>query len=175
MTTATTFHRSLMVWGGAAALIAGPILALDLISEPNELIFLGALIVVTGVGYEIASRIPARLAYAAGLALAVLTGLAHVLINGAVGIIGSEDNPANRIYIAALAAAGTSSLLALLRARWMQWAMVATAITQVAVFAYAWATGLGFTGPITVFFGAMWLIAGGLFRRAAAGRAQPRA
>lgn len=167
--------RSLIVWGAAAALIIAPILAMDMVEERADLAFLGALLLMVGVGYEIAARLPVRFAYAAGLALAVLTGLAHVVINGAVGIIGSEDNPANRIYLAVLAVAVLGSLVALLRARWMVWAMAAAAATQIAVFAYAWATGLGFTGPITVFFSAMWLIAGGLFRRAAAGRTALRA
>ena len=61
-------QRSLLVWGGAAALAAGPILAMGLVSEPNELVFIGAIVACIGVGYEIATRLPARLAYAAGLA-----------------------------------------------------------------------------------------------------------
>lgn len=162
-------RRSLMVWGGAAVLAAGPILALGLISEPGDLVFIGAIVVSVGVAYEIAARIPARLAYAAGLALAILTVLAVVLANGAVGIIGSEDNPENRIFVAPIAVAAVGALLALLRPRGLALAMAAAAAAQVGVFVFAWAAGYGFTGPISVFFTAMWLIAGGLFRRAAAG------
>jgi hypothetical protein len=48
--------------------------------------------------------------------------------------------------------------------------MAATAVAQIGVFVFAWVAGYGFTGPISLFFTAMWLIAGGLFRRAAAAR-----
>ncbi len=54
-------------------------------------------------------------------------------------------------------------------------AMVAAAIAQVLVFVFALVGGLGFTGPITVFFTALWLIAGWLFRKAASEQAQPAA
>jgi hypothetical protein len=163
-------QRSLLVWGGAAALAAGPILAMGLVSEPNELVFIGAIVACIGVGYEIATRLPARLAYAAGLALAVLTALAIVFANGAVGIIGSEDNPENRVFFAPIAVAVLAALAARLRARGLALAMAATAVAQIGVFVFAWVAGYGFTGPISLFFTAMWLIAGGLFRRAAAAR-----
>lgn len=162
--------RSLAVWGGVAALVILPLLAMRLISEPNELTFAGAIVVCVGVAYEIATRLPARLAYAAGLALAILTGLAIVFANGAVGIIGSEDNPQNRIFVAPIIVAVAGALVALLKARGPALAMVAAAAAQIAVFVFAWAAGYGFTGPISVFFTAMWLIAGGLFRRSAAAR-----
>jgi hypothetical protein len=46
-------------------------------------------------------------------------------------------------------------------------AMVATALAQALVFAAALIAGLGFTGPITVFFAALWLTSAWLFRKAA--------
>jgi hypothetical protein len=141
-----------------------------LVSEPDELVFAGAIVLCVGLAYEIATRLPARLAYAAGLALVVLTCLSIVFANGAVGIIGSEDNPQNRIFFAPIAVAVAGAFVALLRPRGLAWAMAATAASQVGVFVFAWAAGYGFTGPISVFFTAMWLIAGGLFRRSAAAR-----
>ena len=146
-----------------------------LISEREDLIFLAALTVATGVAHEVATRVPARLAYAAALALALFAAVAPILINGAVGIVGSEDNDANRAFLVPPIVAGLAGLAALLRARWMAWAMLAAAIAQVGVFAWLWASGLGFTGPITVFFSALWLIAASLFRRAAGARRLDRA
>jgi hypothetical protein len=46
-------------------------------------------------------------------------------------------------------------------------ALVATALAQVSVAVIALITGLGFTGPITVFFAALWLISARLFSKAA--------
>ena len=170
MTAATRLQRSLAVWVGAAALIVLPLLLLDLISEPNELIFAGVLVAAVGIPYEIATRVPGRLTYWAGAGLALATALSLVLMNGAVGIIGSEDNPHNRIFIAGIAVAAAGAVTARFQAKGLALAMFAAALTHVGIFVFAWAAGYGFTGPISVFFSAMWLFAGRLFRRAAAER-----
>jgi hypothetical protein len=59
------------------------------------------------------------------------------------------------------------ALLGRFRAAGMMLALGATAVAQVAVFVVALAAGLGFTGPITVFFTGLWLISAWLFREAA--------
>ena len=48
--------------------------------------------------------------------------------------------------------------------------MAATSVAQALAFVIALIAGLGFTGPITVFFAALWLIAAWLFRKAAPDR-----
>ena len=59
------------------------------------------------------------------------------------------------------------SLLVLFRPRPMAWVMVATAVAQVAVFAYAWLADLGFVPVFTVVMCGLWLASANLFRRAA--------
>lgn len=49
----------------------------------------------------------------------------------------------------------------------MSRAMVAAAVAQALAFAVALVAGLGFTGPITIFFAAFWLTSAWLFRKAA--------
>ena len=63
--------------------------------------------------------------------------------------------------------AAVGALLARFRPAGMALAMVAAAVAQILAFAFALAAGLGFTGPITVFFAALWLISASLFRKAA--------
>jgi hypothetical protein len=46
-------------------------------------------------------------------------------------------------------------------------AMVAAAIAQLLAFLILLVAGVGFTGPITIFFAAFWLAAAWLFRKAA--------
>lgn len=58
-------------------------------------------------------------------------------------------------------------MLARFRPMGMSRAMVAAAIAQGLAFAIALVAGLGFTGPITIFFAALWLISAWLFREAA--------
>src|SRR5687768_3930776 len=69
-----------------------------------------------------------------GLGLAILTGLLQAWVNLAVGVIGSEDNPFNLIYLAVIAVAVAGSAIAGFRATGLARAMVATALAQAAVF-----------------------------------------
>jgi hypothetical protein len=108
-----------------------------------------------------------KYAYRAGAGVALLAALLLFWINGAVGIIGSEDNPANLMYGGILLVAACGALLARLRPGGMALAMKVTGIAQFAVFVVAWAAGWAFTGPITLFFYALWLTSARLFRKAA--------
>lgn len=163
-------HRGL-VWGGAAALMVLPILAMrdfaSPASDPGDFIFLAILMAGVATAYEIGARIRGRRAYFAAVCMALAASFASTWINLAVGIIGSEDNPANYVYAGVIGVAFTVAVLGRFEAAAMARAMFAAAVAQVLVFLFAWGGGLGFTGPITVFFTAMWLVAGWLFRKAA--------
>ena len=164
--------RRLTVWTGAAALMLLPLLAVRGIQRaawdpPGDFILLGILLVGVGAAYELAVRAPDRNAYLAATGIAVLAAFLQVWINFAVGIIGSEDNPANLIYVAVLAVVTGGAVLARFRPLGMSRAMIAAAVAQALAFAVAMVAGLGFTGPITIFFAALWLISAWLFRKAA--------
>ncbi len=161
----------LILWGGAAALMTIPVLARRVSEEvawdPGDFMFLAILVAVTGAVFEGAARVSAGRAYLAGVTLAVATAAVESWINLAVGIVESEDEPVNLVFAGVVAVAAIGAALARLRPGGMARAMVAAAGAQVAAFAAVLATGLGFTGPITIFFTALWLIAAWLFRRAA--------
>ena len=163
----------LAVWGGAAALMLLPVLAMRAVeggpSEPGDFIFMGVLLAGVGLGYELAARVTSRRAYPAGAGAALLAALLLTWINLAVGIIGSEDDPANWMFGGVLVTAMVGAGLARFRARGLARAMLAAAAAQVLVFVGALAGGFGFTGPITVFFTALWLISAWLFQKAARG------
>lgn len=157
------------VWGGAAALMLLPVVAIrageDGPSDRGDYFFLLILLLGVGLAWELA-RVTDRRTYAAGVGFAVAAACLSTWINLAVGIIGSEDNPANWIYAAVVAIAASGAIVARFRAAGMALAMTAAALAQVIACAAALAWGLGFTGPITVFFAALWLISARLFRRA---------
>lgn len=164
--------RRLAVWSVAATLILLPLLAIrgvgrDTWDVPGDFVFLSILLAGVGIGYELAARVTDRNAYLAGAGVAVAAALLSVWINLAVGIIGSEDNPANLLYAAVLAVGAIGALLARFRPLGMVYAMAATTAAQIFVFVIALVAGLGFTGPITVFFAALWSISAWLFRKAA--------
>jgi hypothetical protein len=167
--------RSPAVWGAAAALMLLPVLVLRAVDGsawdlPGDLVFLAILLVGLGVAYELAARTRDRNAYRAGIAVAMGAALLNIWINLAVGIIGSEDNPANWIYAGVLGVAAGGAVLARFRPLGMARAMATTAAAQGLAFLVALVAGVGFTGPITVFFAGLWLIAAWLFARAAPGQ-----
>ncbi len=164
-------RRRLAVWGGAAVLMVLPVLAMRVTSEMawdlGDFIFLGILLALVCGSYELAARVSDRRAYHVGFGLALIATFFQLWINLAVGIIGSENNPANLLFSAVLAIAVLGALLARLRPLGMARAMIVTAVAQATVFVIALVGGLGFTGPITVFFVALWLTAAWLFSKAA--------
>lgn len=158
-------------WGGAAALILLPLLAMKLARpgswEVGDLPFAIAFILAVGLAFELAVRTSPGRSCRAGAALALAAGLLTVWGNAAVGFIGSEDAAINGIYVAPPAIALAGSVLAGLRPGGMAAAMVAAAAAQIAAGGIAMSYG-HFTGPLTVFFTALWLASAWLFRKAGA-------
>jgi hypothetical protein len=164
-------------WGMAAALILLPLAAMQVTDEVNwgaeDFAAAAALVLAVGLAYELAVRTTRDWAYRAGVAVALAGAFVLLWANAAVGVIGSEDNPANLMFFAVPAVAILGALLARFRPHGMALAMAATAAAQVTVAAIALIAGLGFTGPITVFFTGLWLTSAWLFRKAATCRTQP--
>ena len=107
------------VWGGAATLMILPVLAMRLAApgerDLGDFIFLAILLGGVGLTYELAARMPDRHAFRLACAIAVAATLLNIWINLAVGIIGSEDNPANLIYFAVIAIAAAGAVVARFR------------------------------------------------------------
>lgn len=134
-----------------------------------------ALLLAVGVAYKLATRMAANNTYRFGVALALAASFILIWVNGAVGIIGNEDNEANMLYLGVLAVGIIGAALARFRPRGMARALLATAIAQAAVAIVALVAGWGSSGPawpadvlvLTAFFVALWLGSALLFRRAA--------
>ncbi len=167
-------------WSGAALILLHPLVAMRFTDEVNwgaaDFLFMGALLGAVGLGLELVVRGTHNGAYrvAAGVALALAFLL--VWINAAVGIIGSQNEPANRLFGGVLAVAFLGAIAARFRPAGLARAMAATALAQSSVPLIASAFGLG-PAPLlwsikvlalTGVFAAMWLLSAWLFRRAAA-------
>jgi len=134
-----------------------------------------AMILGVGIAWAIARRKSRRRPYRVAAGFALTAGFLLMWINGAVGIIGSEDNDANMMYLGVLATGIVGAILARGHPRGMSRTMIVVALAQVAVAAIALLTHWGVTGPVapwdlvilTVFFVALWLVAAWLFRKAA--------
>jgi hypothetical protein len=163
-------------WSVAATLMLWPLVAMQFTDEVAwdlaDFVLAGALFGGVGLAYELAVRKTASAAYRAAVGVALAAALILVWANLAVGIMGDEGNPANLMYFGVLAVGLVSALLARFRPRGMVYALIATAVAQTLVAVVAWSAGLGFTGPMTVFFAALWLFSASLFRKAARANGQ---
>jgi hypothetical protein len=120
---------------GAVLLL--PLLAMQFTDDVNWGLFdfaaAGALMFGAALAYELVARKGGTLAYRAATGIAVMTALVLVWINLAVGIIGSEDNPANLMYLGVLAVGAIGAGVARLRPRGMARALFGTAVVQALV------------------------------------------
>ena len=151
-----------------------PLLAMQITDEVvwnlADFAVAGVLLFGAGLTYELVARKEGTIAYRA-VVVAAATALILVWMNLAVGIIGSEDSPANLMYIGVLAVGIIGAIGTRLRPHGMARALFAMALAQMLVGMIALIAGLGFTLILNGFFAALWVGSALLFRRAA--RTQP--
>lgn len=109
-----------------------------------------------------------------GMALTLLAAFLLFWVNGAVGIIGSENNDANMLYLGVVLIVFGGIVLVRFTALKMKRVALAAACAMVMIAVVALATGLGVSGPIwpwdvvwiTAFFSGMWFLASWFFNKA---------
>lgn len=175
-TTADTLptRHILRVALATLVLLMLPLVAMQFTDEVNwtlmDFLVAGTLLFGSGLAYEFLAARARNLVYRAAVGMAVGTALLLVWSNLAVGIIGSEDNPANLMYAGVLATLVVGSIIARFRPSGMARALFATAVGQMVValiVVIADIVGLIPTFIVNVFFTLLWIGAALLFRRAA--------
>lgn len=138
-----------------------------------DFIFMGALIFGTGMAYEFGSRKGGTTSYRVAVGIALFALFLLLWMNGAVGIIGSEDNPANLLYFGVFATIMIGSALANLSPRGMSRTLFVTALVQALVPVIAliiwkpdFSPGVIGVFVFNVFFVVLFLVSGILFRNA---------
>ena len=173
-------RRRIAAWGIAALVLLIPLIAMQFTEEvawsAADFVFAGVLMLGVGVAFEIAVRQSGDPDYRWAVGMSLAAGLLMIWVNGAVGIIGSEDNDANLMYYGVLAVGLVGAIVARFRPRGMALALFATAFAQVAVAVVAWVAELGppESGSLEIvglngFFVALFVGSGLLFRKAARG------
>lgn len=174
---------TLLFWAAAALALLTPAIAMQFTREVDwtafDFAFAGGMLAGVGLGLELAVRRYSSMTYRIGAGLALAAALLIVWITGAVGIIGSERDDANLLFLAVPMIALAAAALARFRPAGMARAMAAAALAQIVVPAIAWlawpAAHAAILAPevagSTVVFTAMWLTSAWLFRKAGAGRA----
>jgi hypothetical protein len=169
-------------WSAAALLLLLPLVAMQFTEEVSwtvaDFVFAAVLILAVGVPFELAVRKSGDRAYRTAVGIALVAAFLLVWVNGAVGIIGSEDSPANLMYFGVLAVGILGALLARFQPLGMARTLFATALAQAVVAGIALIAGLGSpaNGPLEIvllngFFVALFAGSGALFRKVACGEA----
>jgi hypothetical protein len=165
-------------WIAAAFLLLLPFVAMHFTNEVSwdetDFLVMGAMLFGACGAWELAARMTGNSAYRAAVGVAVVAAFLLIWNNLAVGIIGSEDNPANLMYFGVLAIGLIGAIFARFRPRGMVRALVAMVFAQTLVGAIALIAGLGNTGEnwprvivvLTGFFATLWLISAWLFWKA---------
>jgi hypothetical protein len=135
----------------------------------------GAMLVVAGGTYALAARMTGNTAYRAAVGIAVAAAFVLVWLILAVGVIGVEGDPADRMYMGVLAVAIIGAVIARFQPRGMARVLFATAFAQASIAGIALIAGkhrnevssvseiLGLNG----FFVALFVASALLFRYAA--------
>ena len=117
-----------------ACILMIPLVAMQFSDEVKwtlfDFIFAGTILFGSGLTYELIVRKRLNSSYRIAVAIGVATGLILIWINGAVGIIGSENNPANLMYLGVLAIGAGGAIIARLRPHGMARALYTTAAAQ---------------------------------------------
>lgn len=180
LTTMNGQHKNIIRIALATAFILLlPLAAMQFTDEVDwnlaDFVVGGVLLFGTGLAYELVSRkMGNNIAYRIGIGVAVAAALILVWVNLAVGLIGSEDNPANLMYGGVLAVVIIGAIIARLQSQGMARALFATALAQALVALIALIAGMGqYAGSsaseivsLNVFFVALWVGSALLFRRA---------
>ncbi|GAB2791351.1 hypothetical protein HNQ93_003465 [Hymenobacter luteus] len=161
-----------------------PLLAMQFTQEVvwtfSDFVFAGVLLFGTGTAYVLIARKWNNTTYKLAVGVGVAAGLLLVWANAAVGLVGSEDNPANLLYLGVPVVALTGAIMARFRPLGMSNAMFAASLTYVAITAIAlfvWTPTGAAAEPqvhsVNVLvangvFAAIWAVSGWLFRRASA-------
>lgn len=121
----------------AFAIILIPLIAMQFSQEVNwdMFDFLIAWILIFGAGFtfQLISMKTEAISYKIATGLAVFASLAILWVNGAVGIIGNENNPVNFLFGFVLAMVILGSFIAQLEAKAMSRVMLSTAATHLLV------------------------------------------
>lgn len=169
----------LIGWTLVTGILITPAIAMRFTDKVNwttsDFIFAGVVLIGAGAVAELAARASAGWSYRIGAVLAVLASVLLLWLNGAVGIIGSEDHPANLLYWGVILSAFVGAVASRFRAGGLSLAMASAAGLQVVigVLAVLWGWGEGsenWPRPVIVLstiLGLIWLASAALFRRAA--------
>jgi hypothetical protein len=160
------------LWGLAGLLLLAPLVAMRFTDEVkwtlSDFVVAGAVFATIGLAAELVVRSTRNGAARAATGFALAAAFIIVWANGAVGMIGSEDNPYNLYFYAAIAVALVGAGAARFQPAGTALAMAGAATVQAGVARGGLAADRH-GALVSIAFAGLWMISAGLFRKAARG------
>lgn len=160
-----------LIWGGASLMLFTLWLVMRLTGQGNWTVFdfVVAALLLGSVcaGLELAMHLSTSWTYRLAAIMTVCGGFLMVWANLAVGIIGNEGNPQNLIFYSVLLIGLAGAVYTRFDPKGLKWTLRTMAATQLVVFLVASSLGWALLPVFTVFYFALWLVAGELFGKAA--------
>ncbi len=168
-----------------AAILSIPLIAMRFSSEVNwtfsDFLFAGILISATGTAYVLISQVSNTLSYRLAVGTGIATGFFMIWSNGAVGLVGSENNDFNAVYFGLLLLGFVGALVARFQSKGMTYVLSAMAVAQMGIAVAAIIMGQHELPESSVteilgmnfFFAVFWITSALLFRQAAMEVVQP--
>lgn len=157
-------------WSLPVLLLLLPLISMMFVREvywtASDFAFAAIVFGAVGLTFEFVAARSRNIFYRLGAGFALLAAFAIVWCNPAVGMIGSEDNPYNLLFLAAIAVAAIGAAAARLKPGGMALAMLAAGLVHVAVGAGGFASDPR-GGVFSMLLSSLWFLAAALFRGAA--------
>jgi hypothetical protein len=165
-----------------ALLLLIPLITMQFTDEVKwtlfDFVIMGAALFGVGFAYELAARRSEKTVYRVAFGIGLAGAFLLFWVNGAVGIIGNEGQPANLMYGAVFAVGFVGSLMARFEPRGMAHTLFAAAFTQMLVPVIAlliwpppdtsWSPSVFGVFVLNAFFAMLFVLSAMLFRRASA-------
>lgn len=165
-------------WIFALFLLLTPLIAMQFTTEVNwslaDFALFALMLLAAGAALEFLITKSRHISYQLAAAIAILSSFLLVWLNGAVGLIGNENEPVNAVYFVVLAVGLAGAALTRLKARGMYKVLLSMSVLQLSVVILALSLGLAKTsvGVIEILvlnsiFAGAWLVSAYLFKKAA--------
>ena len=175
-----TTTRFLKLLGIVAAILLIPLIVMQFTAEMNwdltDFLIMGSVLLSIGLTYELIAARSEKFLYRAALGIGMLAIFLLFWVNGAVGIIGSENQDVNYLYGAVFVVCVIGSIMAKFKSKGMSRALFVTALAQmivpvVALFIWpppttSWSPSIFGVFWLNTFFALLFIISGILFKRA---------
>lgn len=157
-------------WTGAGLVLMIPLIAMRFTSEVQwngfDFVVAGAMLAALIGAAELAVRLSDDWLYRAGAAVAVVAAFLMVWGQGAVGLVGSENDLFNLLFLLPLGVGAIGALAARFRARGLSRTLWAMAAVQAATVVVGYAITRDTDALLLCAWVVAWILSAGLFGRA---------